>query len=287
MSAPVLLQSTLLAEVAGGAPRLLHAPGRRVHGSLRQPQTSASAPRTIPPAVQENRARAGRRHGRGPERTSDLLPDPLQPRGRRRRALAHTARGGCGGHRQPGPGLRSAFGGLRPNPACRRRGKGGGARPTPAGRARSAASSNRWCGRWKPRAPGASGSSPRLAPCIAQASYEVGEDYGDRFAAEAPGSERFFAAGRPGQAAVRSAGLRPLPASASRRGPSRVDRARHLRGGDAVLPPTAGDSCAASPIMGGCYRRLLWMNDGKALAAHAAPARSRPETRAYPLWGSR
>jgi YfiH family protein len=35
-----------------------------------------------------------------------------------------------------------------------------------------------------------------IGPCIAQASYEVGADYQDRFAAEAPGSERFFIAGQ-------------------------------------------------------------------------------------------
>ena len=36
-----------------------------------------------------------------------------------------------------------------------------------------------------------------VGPCIAQVSYEVGQDFMDRFAREAPGSERFFA---PGQA---------------------------------------------------------------------------------------
>jgi hypothetical protein len=35
-----------------------------------------------------------------------------------------------------------------------------------------------------------------VGPCIAQASYEVGEDFLDRFAREAPGSERFFTPGR-------------------------------------------------------------------------------------------
>jgi hypothetical protein len=35
-----------------------------------------------------------------------------------------------------------------------------------------------------------------VGPCIAQESYEVGADYQDRFAAEAPGSERFFIAGQ-------------------------------------------------------------------------------------------
>jgi YfiH family protein len=35
-----------------------------------------------------------------------------------------------------------------------------------------------------------------VGPCISQASYEVGEDFMDRFSLEAPGSERFFAAGR-------------------------------------------------------------------------------------------
>ena len=35
-----------------------------------------------------------------------------------------------------------------------------------------------------------------VGPCIAQASYEVGQDFMDRFAHEAPGSERFFAPGR-------------------------------------------------------------------------------------------
>jgi YfiH family protein len=35
-----------------------------------------------------------------------------------------------------------------------------------------------------------------VGPCIGQTSYEVGADYEARFAAEAPGSERFFAPGR-------------------------------------------------------------------------------------------
>ena len=35
-----------------------------------------------------------------------------------------------------------------------------------------------------------------VGPCIAQASYEVGEDFMDRFSREAPGSERFFASGQ-------------------------------------------------------------------------------------------
>lgn len=44
------------------------------------------------------------------------------------------------------------------------------------------------------------GAQPRrmvavVGPCIAQASYEVGADFQARFEAEAPGSERFFAAG--------------------------------------------------------------------------------------------
>ena len=39
-----------------------------------------------------------------------------------------------------------------------------------------------------------------LGPTIAQASYEVGADFRERFRAEAPGSERFFADGRPGHA---------------------------------------------------------------------------------------
>ena len=34
-----------------------------------------------------------------------------------------------------------------------------------------------------------------IGPCIGQASYEVGEDFMDRFSLEAPGSERFFAPG--------------------------------------------------------------------------------------------
>ncbi|WP_292043218.1 MULTISPECIES: peptidoglycan editing factor PgeF [unclassified Brevundimonas] len=34
-----------------------------------------------------------------------------------------------------------------------------------------------------------------VGPCISQTSYEVGADYQARFATEAPGSERFFAAG--------------------------------------------------------------------------------------------
>ena len=35
-----------------------------------------------------------------------------------------------------------------------------------------------------------------IGPCIGQASYEVGEDFMDRFSLEAPGSERFFAEGK-------------------------------------------------------------------------------------------
>ena len=35
-----------------------------------------------------------------------------------------------------------------------------------------------------------------IGPCIGQASYEVGEEFMDRFSREAPGSERFFAPGR-------------------------------------------------------------------------------------------
>ncbi len=35
-----------------------------------------------------------------------------------------------------------------------------------------------------------------VGPCIAQASYEVGADYEDRFTEQAPGSARFFAPGR-------------------------------------------------------------------------------------------
>jgi hypothetical protein len=35
-----------------------------------------------------------------------------------------------------------------------------------------------------------------IGPCIGQASYEVGEEFMDRFSLEAPGSERFFVAGR-------------------------------------------------------------------------------------------
>jgi YfiH family protein len=35
-----------------------------------------------------------------------------------------------------------------------------------------------------------------VGPCIGQASYEVGEEFLDRFSAEAPGSERFFGPGR-------------------------------------------------------------------------------------------
>ena len=35
-----------------------------------------------------------------------------------------------------------------------------------------------------------------VGPCIAQPSYEVGSDFMDRFSRDAPGSERFFAAGR-------------------------------------------------------------------------------------------
>jgi copper oxidase (laccase) domain-containing protein len=35
-----------------------------------------------------------------------------------------------------------------------------------------------------------------VGPCIAQASYEVGLEFLERFIAEAPGSQRFFAPGR-------------------------------------------------------------------------------------------
>ena len=35
-----------------------------------------------------------------------------------------------------------------------------------------------------------------IGPCIGQSSYEVGEDFMDRFSLEAPGSERFFAEGK-------------------------------------------------------------------------------------------
>ncbi|HEY4031528.1 MAG TPA: peptidoglycan editing factor PgeF [Caulobacteraceae bacterium] len=35
-----------------------------------------------------------------------------------------------------------------------------------------------------------------VGPCIGQTSYEVGAEFMDRFSVEAPGSERFFAAGR-------------------------------------------------------------------------------------------
>ena len=35
-----------------------------------------------------------------------------------------------------------------------------------------------------------------VGPCIGQGSYEVGQEFMDRFSLEAPGSERFFAAGR-------------------------------------------------------------------------------------------
>jgi YfiH family protein len=35
-----------------------------------------------------------------------------------------------------------------------------------------------------------------IGPCIGQASYEVGEEFMDRFSLKAPASERFFAAGR-------------------------------------------------------------------------------------------
>lgn len=37
-----------------------------------------------------------------------------------------------------------------------------------------------------------------IGPCIARASYEVGEDFAQRFEAEDPDNERFFLAGRPG-----------------------------------------------------------------------------------------
>jgi YfiH family protein len=38
-----------------------------------------------------------------------------------------------------------------------------------------------------------------VGPCIAQASYEVGEEFKDRFTGQAPASQRFFAGGRPGK----------------------------------------------------------------------------------------
>lgn len=37
-----------------------------------------------------------------------------------------------------------------------------------------------------------------IGPCIARASYEVGEDFAERFEAADPANERFFLAGRPG-----------------------------------------------------------------------------------------
>lgn len=37
-----------------------------------------------------------------------------------------------------------------------------------------------------------------IGPCIARASYEVGEDFAERFEADDPANERFFAGGRPG-----------------------------------------------------------------------------------------
>lgn len=39
-----------------------------------------------------------------------------------------------------------------------------------------------------------------IGPCIARASYEVDENFVQRFAADDPANERFFAAGRPGHA---------------------------------------------------------------------------------------
>jgi len=39
-----------------------------------------------------------------------------------------------------------------------------------------------------------------IGPCIAQASYEVGEGFRARFLADDPANDRFFAAGRPGHA---------------------------------------------------------------------------------------
>lgn len=37
-----------------------------------------------------------------------------------------------------------------------------------------------------------------IGPCIGRASYEVGEDFAERFERDDPANERFFAAGRPG-----------------------------------------------------------------------------------------
>lgn len=37
-----------------------------------------------------------------------------------------------------------------------------------------------------------------IGPCIGRASYEVGDDFAERFEADDPANERFFAAGRPG-----------------------------------------------------------------------------------------
>lgn len=39
-----------------------------------------------------------------------------------------------------------------------------------------------------------------IGPCIARASYEVDNDFAQRFTADDPANERFFAAGRPGHA---------------------------------------------------------------------------------------
>ncbi|WP_336962246.1 peptidoglycan editing factor PgeF [Sphingobium aquiterrae] len=40
--------------------------------------------------------------------------------------------------------------------------------------------------------------SAAIGPCIGRASYEVGEDFAERFEADDPANERFFAGGRPG-----------------------------------------------------------------------------------------
>ncbi|HZT20609.1 MAG TPA: peptidoglycan editing factor PgeF [Dongiaceae bacterium] len=67
--------------------------------------------------------------------------------------------------------------------------------------------------------------SAAIGPCIAQASYEVGTEFLERFRAADPASERFFRPGRPGHAQF------DLPAFVAARlaaaGLRRIEQARH------------------------------------------------------------
>ncbi len=97
-----------------------------------------------------------------------------------------------------------------------------------------------------------------VGPCIAQASYEVGVDFMDRFASEAPGSERFFAPGR-------GAGKRQfdLPGFVLRRlAEAGVRRAewigRDTCTDESLFFPTGVPSCGANPTTAACFRPSSW-----------------------------